>query len=100
MSEPPRRNRRRRAMASALRWTVGQELRSGVTADTAMLEGRLRAILEAQLGAPAPLDSDPPELLARLAPAGSLPPEAVLLLATLLPPLLHLPPIAPRSTPR
>lgn len=91
----PHRPRRRRALASAWRWTVSQE---GAPADAAALEARLRAIAGSQ-DILLPPEADLPEILARMPFSGGLPPEWLPVLATLLLPLLS-PDPAPRSAPR
>jgi hypothetical protein len=91
---PPRRLRRRRALASALRWVVAQEPVPAPGAEAA-LAARLAAMAESQ-GSLVP-EADLPELLARLQPGSLLPPEAVLMIAALLPPLLDLRAARPRA---
>jgi hypothetical protein len=76
--------RRRRRLASALRWCAAQE--SAVPAAAlAPLAEQLEAMGEAAAGA------DLPERLARLDHGGAAPPEVVAMLAAILHPLINLP---------
>ena len=85
MSDAPPRPRRRRALASALRLALAPD----ATPAGGMVEERLRAIAASQ-GVLLPPEADLPEMLVRLEPGGSLPPELMPVLATLLLPLLRL----------
>jgi hypothetical protein len=92
---PPRRLRRRHALAVGWRHCVRQE---GAATDAAALEARLRDIAAAY-GVTLPPGADLPEILARLPFGGGLPPEWLPVLTTLLLPLCR-PDAAPRSVAR
>jgi len=76
--------RRRRRLASALRWCAAQEPPPPAAALASLAE-RLDA-----MGVPAE-GADLPERLARLDPGGAAPPEVVAMLAAILHPLLNIP---------
>lgn len=92
----PRRLRRRRALASALRRAAAQE--GDGAPEIAALAARVQAIADSQ-GVALPPEADLPERLARLERGASLPPELAPVLAALLLPLFRLRP-DPRSTDR
>ncbi|MCQ4159917.1 hypothetical protein NON00_08240 [Roseomonas sp. GC11] len=86
-------------MASALRWLAARE---GAPRDAAPLRERLSAIAASQgvfLPAPRASEGDLAEIMARLAPGSTLPPELAPVLAALLQPLFSLRP-EPRSPAR
>jgi hypothetical protein len=94
MSSAPRRIRRKRRLAAALRWAGGRE--AAAPAALSALRERVDAIAAHQQRTP-PDAADLAERLARLDHGGAAPAEVVAMLAALLFPLISLP---DRSTER